>query len=177
MSLRERATGTARWLWRIPAVTIRSPLPPTEAIRRIGWSFDAPLGAFMLFSRRGRVLGRIEGTRFKMVVRSFGNGSYPRPYCNGEVVPDGGGSLIAWDFDMALTRVFLFWFALFGLALLPVSLAVTLADPRQGKFLLTILGIMLAGLLVFWWVRSQQNRDAWEIRGILEGAVEADPPV
>jgi len=162
-------------LWRIPAVTIRSPLPPAQALQRIGWSFDAPLGQFMMFSRRGRVLGRIRGNRFKMIIRSFGSGRYPRAYCNGEVVPDGDGSTIEWDFDMLPTRAFFsLWFGFLGLVFLPVGVAVTLADPRQGRFLLTILGMMFAGLFAFWWVRADQDRDAREIEEILTMAVEKD---
>jgi hypothetical protein len=168
-----RLAAVWRTLWRPAPVTIRSPLPPAEALQRIGWSFDAPLGQFMLFSR-GRVLGRIEGNRFKMIIRSFGSGNYPRPYCNGEVVPDGDGSMVTWDFDMLLTRVFFApFFGLLALAL-PVGVAAALVDPRLAQFLVVVPTIMLGSLLVFWVVRGQQNRDAREIEEILRAAVERD---
>jgi hypothetical protein len=112
-----------------------------------------------------------------MIIRgsAFGNGGYPRPYCNGEVVPDGDGSKVTWDFDMLPTRIFFsIMFGGLGLFGIPGGVAFALADPPQARFLLVILVAMLFVLLAFWWVRADQDRDARELGEILTMAVERD---
>jgi hypothetical protein len=158
---------------------IQSAYPPPETLHRIGLSFEAELGRTMLFSAGGRVLGRIEGDRFKMVIRpSFGSlvggVSYPRPYFVGRVVADGDGSLVVGQLNLTTTKVFAaVWFGFLGM-FLPLGLVAAVLDPSSVQLLALPLGGIPLGAILFWIVRGEQERDAGEIEAILTSAVSED---
>jgi hypothetical protein len=134
----------------------------------------------MLFSPKGRVLGRIDGNGFKMIIRgatglySLGQSDHPRPYFVGPVLPEGEGSVVIGGLDLTPTRLFfVVWFGVLALSL-PVSVAAAFSDPAGAQFFGVPLALMLFGALGFWWVRSAQERDVREIEEILTMAVKED---